>query len=172
MPKSFSGADFVKALSEGSLREPIVKEGMVKPSENDPNSIQFSEGNTCQNWTKIPVEMIERVELLANIRCKDHQHPLVRLYLKEPPGENKVAAVLSELLRDGTRTRSSVAARTATGSWACGCTGTCYDGTGTGATGYGSTIAEAISDCENQLRSTCISNGGLKTYVGGGCSET
>lgn len=173
MPKSFSGADFVKVLSEGSLRDPIIKEGMVKPSEDACDSIQFSEGTTCQIWTKIPVDMIERVEFLSNIQCKDHQHPLVRLFLKEPPGENKAAAVLFELLRHSSPAKSSgTIAKAAAGGWACGCTGTCYDGTATGATGYGSTIGEAISDCEKQLRLTCISSGGLKTYVGGGCSET
>jgi hypothetical protein len=171
MAKSFTGPEFVKALSEGGLREPIVREGMVKPSENDTTSIEFSEGNMCELWTKIPVDMIERVEYVSNIRCQDHQHPLVRLFLKEPPAENKLAGVLSELLRANPRVRGQKTVARAASGWACGCSGTCYDGTGTGATGYGSTIAEAISDCESRLKSTCLDNGGLKTYVGGGCSE-
>ncbi len=171
MAMSFTGAEFVKALTEGNLREPIVKQGMVKPSEDDPSSIQFSEGTACQIWTRIPVEMIERVEFVSTIRCQDHQHPLVRLFLKEPPGENKVAGVLSELLRAAPQARERTA-RAAAAGWACGCSGTCSDGTGTGATGYGSNIGAAISDCESRMRGTCIGHGGLQTYSGGGCSET
>jgi hypothetical protein len=117
--------------------------------------------------------MIEKVEFISTMRCHDHQHPLVRLFLKEPPGENKAATVLSEWPRASSQVRESTAVvRAAAAGWACGCSGTCYDGTGTGATGYGGAIAAAISDCESKLRGTCIGHGGLKTHVGGGCSET
>jgi hypothetical protein len=106
MAKSFTGTEFIKALAEGSLREPIVKEGMVKPADNDPNAIMFSEGTSCLFWTKIPVEMIEKVEYATTIRCQDHQHPFVRLLLKDPPAENKVATLLAELLRQTVQRQS------------------------------------------------------------------
>ena len=106
MAKSFTGVEFIKALSEGSLREPVVKEGIVKPAD-DLKAIFFSEGTSCLFWTKIPVEMIEQVEYITTVRCQDHQHPLIRLFLKEPPSENEVAAVLSELLRTSSQSNEA-----------------------------------------------------------------
>jgi hypothetical protein len=99
MPKSFTGTEFLKALSEGQLREPIIKEGLVKQEENDTNTLLFSEGRACQHWIKIPIEMIESVEYLTTVRCLDHEHPLARLYLKEPPADNAVASLFAELAR-------------------------------------------------------------------------
>ena len=52
MAKTFTGADFIKALSEGTLKEPIVREGMAKFSDNDPTALHFSEGTGCTSWTR------------------------------------------------------------------------------------------------------------------------
>jgi hypothetical protein len=108
MEKSFTGAELVKALSEGKLKELIVKEGMVKQDENDPNAILFSEGTLCESWTKIPADMIERAEHLTTVRCHDHEHPYVRLYLEEPPSENTTAGVFADLLKHSARQQPKV----------------------------------------------------------------
>ena len=99
MKKLFTGEEFVKALAAGTLRDPILKEGMVKPSETSQDEILFADGMSCQNWTVIPVDMIESVEFIANERCQDHHHPYVRLFLKEPAMENRHAGIFAELLR-------------------------------------------------------------------------
>jgi hypothetical protein len=99
MEKSFTGEEFVKRLSEGALRNPVVREGMVKPSEHAVDEIQFSVGRSCRNWTAIPAHLIERVEFITEVACKDHRHPFVRLIFTEPQAENKQATVLADLLR-------------------------------------------------------------------------
>lgn len=100
MTKTFTGEEFLKALSEGNLREPIGKTGMVKPAADGTPAIQFAEGTACGQWTTIPAEMIEKVEFLRTVPCRDHQHPLVRLFLKEPPASNPLATVFAELVRN------------------------------------------------------------------------
>lgn len=80
MSTSFSGEDFAKALVEGSLKEPLVLFGMVKSSE-DPKVVLFSLGTSCQQWTSIPIEMVNKVEWLGKISCRDHTHDLVLLFL-------------------------------------------------------------------------------------------
>lgn len=108
MAKSFTGAEFLKALSEGSLteaitkgaasksKEAITKEGMAKPDANDPTAILFSENTSTGSYARIPVEMIEKVDHLTG----GHKHPRVRLQLKVPPKENKLASAFAELLRN------------------------------------------------------------------------
>lgn len=99
MQKSFTPTEFMKALSEGALRDPIVKEGFVKQDGNDPSALLFSEGTSCVVWTKIPLDMIERVDYIRSMRCQDHEHPLVRLHLKEPDPSNTAAAVFAALAK-------------------------------------------------------------------------
>jgi hypothetical protein len=100
MAKSFTGQEFVKALAEGALRNPVVREGMAKPSEHGVDEIQFSEGRSCLNWTTVPADLIERVEFITEVVCKDHRHPYVRLILKEPESGNRQAGLLAQLLRN------------------------------------------------------------------------
>ena len=99
MPKTFAPGDFLKALSEGGLREPILKTGMVKQDESSPDALLFSEGGSCASWTKIPLDLIEQIEFIRTVRCRDHEHPLVRLHLKEPDPANTVAAVFAALVK-------------------------------------------------------------------------
>jgi hypothetical protein len=82
MAKSFTGEEFMKALEEGSLKQPIVLTGMAKQAENNCNAILFAEGTSCASWIKIPIDMIDKVEHLATINCRDHEHPFVSLYLR------------------------------------------------------------------------------------------
>jgi hypothetical protein len=74
---------------------------MVKPSESD-LTIQFSPGSNCTTWLPIPLDLIEEedgIEFLRTVSCKDHQHPYVRLKIKELQTSNKETALLAGLLR-------------------------------------------------------------------------
>ena len=99
MSQQLSGKEFAQALQEGRLKMAIQKEGLVKQEGSSEDVVMFSENMACQNWISIPVEMIERAEYLRQARCRDHEHPFVRLFLHEPPSENTPARVLAELLR-------------------------------------------------------------------------
>jgi hypothetical protein len=97
MTQEFSGSDFVKALATGALKSQIVREGMAKLDEKDSKSILFAETLDCTNWVPIPVKMIEKVEFIHNLPCKDHQHPYVRIHFKSPT-DNPEAEAFSRLL--------------------------------------------------------------------------
>jgi hypothetical protein len=98
MAQEFTGADFAKALAAGTLNDHILCEGMAKTNESDPHSILFTTGLDCgKSWFPIPVKMVEKVEFLRNVSCKDHQHPYVRIHLKSPT-DNPDAEVFSRLL--------------------------------------------------------------------------
>ncbi len=75
MPKTFSGREFSKLLSDGALRNSLVVSGMVKKSD-DPDVILFNAGGTCQGWARIPVSMIEEsgVHWFGKVPCKDHEY--------------------------------------------------------------------------------------------------
>lgn len=96
--KSFSGTDFVTALLLNDLRPSLIVSGMVKPIEEKKESILFDRGGACMTWIEIPVDMIEKVDVLRYVRCKDHSHPYVRLTLKDVPKENTVASVFHSML--------------------------------------------------------------------------
>lgn len=97
MAKTFTGAEFVKALTSGGLQRPIILIGMAKPAENDPAHILFSPAG-CENWVRVPVELIESAEYHADAPCKDHNHPLVHIQLKEAAGKSPEGTILSALL--------------------------------------------------------------------------
>ena len=76
MHKSYSAADFAKALSEKSLPlDRTTLTGFVDEEESTPELISFSEGERCAYWTKIPVSLIEEVDYLGSRPCLDHLHP-------------------------------------------------------------------------------------------------
>ncbi|MBA3315449.1 MAG: hypothetical protein H0T47_19445 [Planctomycetaceae bacterium] len=99
MAKSLTGEEFAKALSEGSLKGPLVRIGMAKQADDDSDTILFAEGAVCSEWISIPVSIIEEVKHLTMISCRDHEHPLVQIHFKEPPAENKVARAFADLAR-------------------------------------------------------------------------
>jgi len=99
MPSTFTGKEFAKHLSAGTLKQQIVKFGMVKKHDEDATAIWFSEGTACGSWLSIPVEAIEEVTLVSHVKCRDHEHPLVRIVFKEPPADDKVGRALAELAR-------------------------------------------------------------------------
>lgn len=100
--KSFTGQEFVKALtSEGGLSVPsdcLTLTGMVKSSSGGAvDSVLFSPGTSCAFWIPVPVKMIDRVDHLGKIPCRDHEHDFVRLRFKMPTTDE--GRVLTELLQ-------------------------------------------------------------------------
>lgn len=96
--RSFTVGDFLTSLKAGDFDRPtrptIITEGMVKASDSGDDAIQFSVGGSCDSWMTIPANLIESVEFLRTVGCKDHSHPFVRLHLKHPDPENVIANVL------------------------------------------------------------------------------
>ncbi len=90
MKTTFTGDEFVKALSEGNLKRPLILTGMVKKSD-EPNVILFTPGTFCQNWVPIKASCIDEVKWLGNVSCRDHSHEYVSIDLK---GINEVEPTL------------------------------------------------------------------------------
>jgi len=83
IPDSFTGETLVQALKEGSLAQPkALLTGMVKQSDKE-GYIAFTRSG-CDEWVEIPVNMIQKADLLGHRRCEDHNHPLMQINIQEP----------------------------------------------------------------------------------------
>jgi hypothetical protein len=71
--------------------------GMIKPDEDDPDSILFARPGDCSSWITISADDVEDIKLLHIVRCAGHTHPLVHLFMKEPEGPR--AKSFAELAR-------------------------------------------------------------------------
>ncbi len=97
MLESLDAATFVKALmSDEGLQHRTRVSGLVKKTA-DPKFIEFSI-NACQDWVKVPVEIIEKVYVLGKHACRDHSHDYITLEFK--PATNPEAKVFASLLHD------------------------------------------------------------------------
>ncbi len=99
MTDTYNAEDFLKRLAEGALRTPLICEGFAKPVEGSYEAFLFSLGTSCEDWTKISGEVVEKVEFLRERSCHDHSHPLIRIHFKEPSANDPFAVVFSSLLR-------------------------------------------------------------------------
>lgn len=100
--KSLSPGDFFDKLQEGTLSTavPVRLVGMVKKAEGKEKAIQFAPGGNCSSWVTIPLELIDDVEVLRTVRCKEHTHPLIKLNLKTPKSpEGKIFLALLEAMQ-------------------------------------------------------------------------
>jgi hypothetical protein len=79
---TFTGDEFIKALSEGSLQKPLILTGMVKKSD-EPTILLFTPGIFCQSWVPIKASFIDEVKSLGNVGCGDHSHEYVSIHLKD-----------------------------------------------------------------------------------------
>jgi hypothetical protein len=71
---------------------------MIKPADGDEDSIMFARAGDCSAWVKVRASQIDDVKLLHTVRCKDHAHPLVHLFMKEPQTiEGKTFGALANL---------------------------------------------------------------------------
>jgi hypothetical protein len=94
---TFNAQDFVEKLSRGGVLPPLRLTGLVKLPEESAPGLEFALGTRCTDWTTLPLELVESVEVRQTVPCRDHEHPLVTLTLKAP--ESAEAAALAALLR-------------------------------------------------------------------------
>ena len=95
--RNFTPSEFMERLARDdfSVAPPLVLTGMVKNAE-DENHLLFAFGFYCKDWIALPIEMIENIQWLASVPCKEHTHPLVNITIKEPESEEaKVFAALA-----------------------------------------------------------------------------
>ena len=99
MTDTYTAGEFLKRLTEGALRTPLVCEGFAKPAEGSYEAFIFSLGTSCESWIKIPIEIVEKVEFLGEGSCRDHSHPFIQIHFKEPSVNEPSAVVFASLLR-------------------------------------------------------------------------
>lgn len=112
--QSYSPREFLDSLARNELKQPTGLRGMVKPVEDDAESLMFVPGSSCSTWTKIPLAMIDSVRFLKTVPCKGHTHPFVVLNLNEPKTEEG-RAFLSLLQAFASTPKSSRPGRTVRG---------------------------------------------------------
>jgi hypothetical protein len=90
--------EFVETLRRGEAGAPLRLTGMAKlPEDGDDPQLMFALGTRCADWTPVPYDSVESVEVKDSVPCDDHSHPLVTLTLKEP--DSSEGAMLAGLLR-------------------------------------------------------------------------
>lgn len=94
---SMSADQLFERLRDDKLdfAQPTAIQGMVKKANSAERVIEFAPGN-CDHWISVPLERIENVEFISQMRCKDHSHPYVRLHLK--PAESVEGKLFQALL--------------------------------------------------------------------------
>jgi hypothetical protein len=123
---SYSPQEFLERLGReaSGLTGPLVVSGMAKEVEGSSTELAFVAGTRCADWTSVPTDIVESVEVRGSTPCGDHAHPLVRVTFKEP--QSAEAAAYASLLRAragaGTAARRVVSRPAgAAASSGCGC---------------------------------------------------
>jgi hypothetical protein len=75
-----SGTELLDALKSGSIGYARSYVGMIKASEKQ-NHIAFAPAS-CEQWFDLPANLVGNVQVIREVPCKDHTHPLVKLNLK------------------------------------------------------------------------------------------
>lgn len=93
--------EFLERLARNELGPPLVLTGIVKKREGDDKQLMFSVGMSCTQWRAVPIDLIESIEVLDFLPCRDHSHPLAKLYFKTPssPETMLFAALLCDTVR-------------------------------------------------------------------------
>lgn len=95
---ALSGSDIFEQL-HGSSNSSLIFTGLIDRSDDD-QSILFACGSDCQNWRKMPTSAIEKVQFIQTVQCKDHTHPLVHIFFREPQtDEGRAFAAVAHLYR-------------------------------------------------------------------------
>jgi hypothetical protein len=82
--RSYDPAQFLSKLSVNELPEPteLTIVGLAKSEGTSPSLLYFSLSPSCERWIPIPTEIVESIEHLKTINCRDHKHPVVRIRFK------------------------------------------------------------------------------------------
>jgi hypothetical protein len=98
--KTYPVEEFIKRLRAGEFASaPLEATGLIElPIEGD--GLLFAHGSDCTNWISIPRKLIDRVEFLGVVSCKDHTHPFVTLIFSVPESpEGQAFAGIAKLSR-------------------------------------------------------------------------
>lgn len=94
----FSPQEFVEKLATGSLPDgnpAMTVGGIVKANDADPSTLLFSTDLSCESWIPVPLSLIQTVEQIRTVNCKDHKHPLVKIAFTPPsPDQRDINALL------------------------------------------------------------------------------
>ena len=93
---SFSPKEFLTKLAKDDFARPLTLTGMVKANDDSADELLFAAGTRCENWTSVPANLIETVDVLGAVSCGDHSHHRVRLTFKAP--KSPEAATFAALL--------------------------------------------------------------------------
>ena len=82
--RSYDPAEFLSKLSANDLPDPteLTIVGLAKSAEASQSLLSFSLSPLCEKWLAIPLELVDSIEHLRTITCKDHEHPVVRIRFK------------------------------------------------------------------------------------------
>lgn len=110
--QTYNPTEFLAKLAVNELPNPVKATifGLVKPNEKSPLLIDFSNSLACEKWLSLPLELVESIEHLKTIKCKDHQHPLVKVIFKQPDEARQDLVFLFGLLSQLISTLSRAAA--------------------------------------------------------------
>ena len=103
MPGKLQVQEFIKRLSEGTLRQPLALVGVARAAEGNKGFFfSIEPGSDC--WVEVPETMVEQVEYLGQQTCSDQNYPLIRVTFKEPTAKEVAASVFASLLRTTSQT--------------------------------------------------------------------
>ena len=94
---SLSGEDFLSELQQDVATNLFAVVGAARKSDADgAGEMLFTQDGTGRHWAKIPLAMIDSVEILGRTIIRNEICILARVFLKKP--EHPEAGVLAELL--------------------------------------------------------------------------
>ena len=107
---SFKPKEFLDKLGKDEINSPLTLTGMVKASEGSSTELMFVIGTRCGNWTSVPIDIIESIDVLGSVPCDDHSHHRVTLTFKTPkaPEAAAFAALLSAAVKQQTQAKRVV----------------------------------------------------------------
>src|SRR5262245_915795 len=78
-------SDFLNRLKNNDFptsKRKIAIGGIAKLDDADASVVLLGP-LSCSGWSPIPLSIIESIEILRMVKCKDHNHPLVRIIFKQ-----------------------------------------------------------------------------------------
>jgi hypothetical protein len=91
--------EFASRLASGDLPDPsqLTVVGLARTIEDSASVIGFTRSPNCQHWLSLPTDVVSSIRHLANMRCAEHEHPVVELTFKPPSKERPDLAFLLRL---------------------------------------------------------------------------
>jgi hypothetical protein len=112
---TYGPSEFIEKLAANDLPDDdeVTIAGLVKHEAD--GVIGFSTSMSCESWLAIPTSMIADVTHLRNVKCNDHQHPLVKIRLNRPNTAQAELAFLFGLVSELQSTVAQLTRSTASG---------------------------------------------------------